>query len=160
NLPDRLSPKPLLPAQSSPELEAEVVAILGFHDAIMKARGVEDVCLVIHRGVFAEGPGLVRTLRIGKTILEESEQAATNLEGLLANWPEDSQTTSSNEKAVLSVDRWSDLGIGIKEDGHWAICPCPPTGEVVDLRKAIKLPLVGERWKKVLECFAESEDGK
>jgi hypothetical protein len=63
------------------------------------------------------------------------------------------------DTTVLTIDRWEDLAIGIQEKGFHAIYPCPEAGDVVAITKAPKLLLAGDRWPKVLDAFAMSEDG-
>jgi len=60
---------------------------------------------------------------------------------------------------LLEVASWSDLGIGIDQDGYWAITPCPECGGVFATRYAKKLELRGPRWKTLLEGLANSDNG-
>jgi hypothetical protein len=62
---------------------------------------------------------------------------------------------------LLRVTRLDDLGIGIDKDGSYlAFLPCPEFGAQVAITSATKLNLKGERWPKVLELLANSEDGR
>ena len=64
------------------------------------------------------------------------------------------------QQGQIEIARWCDLGIGIGVGKYYAFTPCPENGERVRLKDATMLPLVGERWRKVLECLALSRDGK
>jgi len=65
----------------------------------------------------------------------------------------------SEESPVLRVEHWSDLAIGIAEDGScWAVTPAPAVGEVFPKSKACRLPLSGSHWKAVLTTLAEATD--
>jgi hypothetical protein len=68
---------------------------------------------------------------------------------------------SKTEQALLEVESWSDLAIGINEDGSFlAVTPVPNTGTVFPKEKAVALPLKGARWKKLLQLIARSKDGQ
>jgi hypothetical protein len=59
------------------------------------------------------------------------------------------------------VEHWRDMGIGIDgEKGILAFVPCPQRGDLVSLSTAKPLKLPGDRWRKVLDRLARSEDGK
>lgn len=57
-----------------------------------------------------------------------------------------------------------DMAIGIDMTAagiaYYLFSPCPDPGERIRLRKAISLPLAGQRWLKVLDCYARSKDGR
>jgi hypothetical protein len=75
--------------------------------------------------------------------------------------PSPNVAESTSPHPIVSVDNWSDLGIGI--DGElriFAFVPCPQKGECVAISKAIPIELRGDRWRKVLELLAQSEDGR
>jgi hypothetical protein len=61
---------------------------------------------------------------------------------------------------LLHVNRWDDLGLGIGEDGYWAITPCPELGGIFTRSEATKLRLAGRRWLDVLSWFSKSENGR
>ncbi len=60
----------------------------------------------------------------------------------------------------IEISRWAELGIGIGVDKYYGFPKCPERGQRVRLKDANILPLVGVRWRKVLECLAVSRDGK
>jgi len=61
---------------------------------------------------------------------------------------------------VLRIERWSDLGIGIDEDGAFlAVTPCPEYGMVFPKRIAKELHLPGKQWKGLLSLLAQSQHG-
>jgi len=64
------------------------------------------------------------------------------------------------KEGIVKVTRWRDLGIGIGVDKYYAFPQCPELGQQVRLMDGKTLPLVGERWRQVLECLALSQDGK
>jgi hypothetical protein len=62
---------------------------------------------------------------------------------------------------VITIDRWSSLGIGINEKTcYLAFYPCPSNGESVRVTEAVSLGLPGDRWRKVLNLLAKSPDGR
>jgi len=69
------------------------------------------------------------------------------------------------QRPVLTVERWSDLGIGIEQGEkpgelvYLAVTPCPECGDVFPKRKAKELHLPGRRWRALLKLLAESEQG-
>jgi hypothetical protein len=73
----------------------------------------------------------------------------------------DNRAPDERGRPVLQVERWSDLAIGIGEDGSYlAVTPCPECGEVFPKEKAAELDLSGKRWKSLLDLLAQSEDGR
>jgi hypothetical protein len=61
---------------------------------------------------------------------------------------------------VVSVEKWSDLGIGIDANGCYLACvPCPDTGAVFPREKAVKLDLPGKQWKALFDLLSHSENG-
>ena len=69
------------------------------------------------------------------------------------------------ERAEVAGDlmgkRWSDLAIGIDDDGTYRVfSSCPVFGARVNVMEALHVFLPGERWRKLLTCFARSEDGR
>jgi hypothetical protein len=155
NHPGRQDPSPLLPARPLPGLRELLSHIFELHDFIHKAMGVA-------RQVPDKGtPGPVRVLYVYTDILTEAESAATQLEALLAASGADEQTEASSPSAVLHLESWDQLGIGIAGKGYRAFTPCPATGATVSLCQSVPLPLKGKkRWRAVLDCFARSEDGR
>jgi len=71
-----------------------------------------------------------------------------------------SPTTDQPKEGIIEIARWSDLGIGIGAEEYYTFTPCPENGEKVKLKDGIALPLVGDRWRNVLEYLALSHDGK
>jgi hypothetical protein len=95
--------------------------------------------------------------------LEEWKMAAYQEDGIESEIvsPKRNSAGGLSADGQLAIAHWADLGIGIDDDWTYrAFSPCPATAELVKLKDGVVLPLVGERWKKVLECFASSTDGK
>lgn len=70
-------------------------------------------------------------------------------------------TNTADNEPRLTVDRWSDLAIGIDEDGSYlAVTPLPEPGERFVKRNAIPLKLPGKQWKALLDLLARSSDGR
>lgn len=67
---------------------------------------------------------------------------------------------SSEPQTLLAVESWSELAIGVGEDGYWALGHVPDVGSVFPKERAAKLDLLGDRWKKVLKLLANSPDGQ
>ena len=62
-------------------------------------------------------------------------------------------------KQKLSVERWSELAIGVDaQRQYWAITPPPEIGAIFKKSQAMELSLPGDRWKKVLSALAESPE--
>ena len=58
---------------------------------------------------------------------------------------------------LLSIKHWSELAIGIDEQGrYWALVPAPEPGQPFKKSQAVELPLPGKRWNAVLNAFAAS----
>jgi hypothetical protein len=77
------------------------------------------------------------------------------------NWGSVAIDSGPQDQGTLAFDRWSDVGIGIDDDWiYYGFVPCPSQWERVKLKDGVPLPLKGDRWKKVLPCFARSDDGK
>jgi hypothetical protein len=67
----------------------------------------------------------------------------------------ESEPTTS--RVLLTVERWSDLAIGIDANWrYWAISPPLERGAPFKKSQAIEVPLRGDRWKAVLKALAES----
>jgi hypothetical protein len=123
--------------------------------------GTDSKSSELVNGVFGSGPGPVRVLYVRKNILPKTESAATKLEALLATPGADEQTGASSSSTVLCHESWDQLGIGITATGYRAFTPCPATGATVSLCQGVPLHLKGKkRWREVLGCFAQSEDGR
>ena len=75
-------------------------------------------------------------------------------------WQSSKQEQTCVVSGSITVARWSELGIGIDEKGYFAFSPCPATGAKVMLREGVRLELIGDRWRKMLACFARSADGR
>ncbi len=67
---------------------------------------------------------------------------------------------ASESQSRLTVESWSELAIGVGEDGYWALGHVPDVGSVFPKESAAKLDLPGDRWKKVLKLLANSPDGQ
>jgi len=60
----------------------------------------------------------------------------------------------------LTVQKWSNLGIGIDATGNYlAVSPCPERNAVFPREKAVTLDLPGKRWKALFDLLARSEHG-
>ena len=70
------------------------------------------------------------------------------------------RTGQTLQEPVIQVGKWSDLGIGIAEDGEYlAITPCPEYGEVFPKKKSVALRLPGRQWQELLKLLAQSKHG-
>jgi hypothetical protein len=68
--------------------------------------------------------------------------------------------SSGDAERLLTVEKWSDLAIGIHEDGrYFAFCDVPAIGTPVSLRNALELNLPGKQWKNLLELLSMSKAG-
>jgi len=63
-------------------------------------------------------------------------------------------------QSLLTVESWSELAIGVGEDGYWALGHVPDVGSVFPKESAVELDLPGDRWKNVLKLLANSPDGQ
>jgi hypothetical protein len=163
NHPGRRDPSPLLPSRPLPGLRELLCDIFELHDSILEAVGVDSGVLAQRNAVFVSVPGPVRVLYADTkilSILSETESAATQLEALLATPGADEQTEASSPSTVLRLESWDQLGIGITEKGYMGFTPCPDTGATVSLNQGVPLDLKGRRWREVLRCLAESDDGR
>ena len=61
---------------------------------------------------------------------------------------------------ILSIEKWSDLGIGIDAGAYLAVTPCPDFGKVFPKQSAEQLDLPRGQWDKLLDRLARSETGK
>jgi len=83
------------------------------------------------------------------------------LKGLGAARYKTFRSAESEQAVKLEVPRWSDLAIGIDEDGGYlAVSPVPDNGAVFPKEKSVRLDLPGDRWKRLLQALSTSEDGK
>jgi hypothetical protein len=64
------------------------------------------------------------------------------------------------DAAVMSVQNWAELAIGIDEHRNfWALTPLPDFGSDFRISSALPLKFGGRRWPRLLEKLAESSDG-
>lgn len=80
-------------------------------------------------------------------------------EGAEPEQPGEEELSGSGGK--FCVEKWSDLAIGIHEDGsYYAFPELPELGSMISLKDAKKLNLPGKQWKLLLSLFASSANGK
>lgn len=69
------------------------------------------------------------------------------------------EVTATDEQ-YMTVQKWSDLGIGIDADGKYlAVSPCPVRNGVFPREKAVLLVLPGKQWNTLLDLLARSKNG-
>ena len=82
-------------------------------------------------------------------------------EELSAQLAEHPDYESTETSVRPRIDRWSDLAIAIAgRTTFYAFTTCPNFGQKVERGQATTLSLEGDYWKPLLDCLAESEDGR
>jgi hypothetical protein len=159
--PDRTKAQGLLDSTTD-SVAANLAAILDLYDQIEDNTGCDNLFFSSSNGWdIVPGPGFVRVLQVGRDLPTRLRDAAVSLErDLLRTGIEDRQCASPSPVSGRPGLNLEDLGIGFDEQGYWAFSPCPGTGEVVRKESGLPLPLPGDRWQEVLQCFADSPDGR
>lgn len=81
--------------------------------------------------------------------------------------PQDAESTTADKvnksdlnTVVLQVQKWSDLAIGIHENGaFYGVSPVPDHGTHFPIESATKLDLPPGRWTALLDLLAKSKEG-
>ena len=132
----------------------------------MKSAAAEDAALEKVLGeisvdlVLLKGKIVGSTPPAAKADMGEGNGGADTTPGQPAISIEAIEEAATTVEPRLTVQKWSDLGIGIDKDGSdLAWTPCPEHGAVFPREEAVTLDLPGKRWKGLLDLLARSEHG-
>ena len=119
--------------------------------------------IVVERFKAVPGPARASVPTVATHVTVQSQQCTIQATTVNVNdqlsTPEIVQE-DENDAPLLTVERWSDLGLGIDENRVvWALSPAPGIGETFAKARAIELKSFGRQWMAVMEAFANSQDG-